>query len=158
MLNRAQQQIFTKAVEAMAAMTSKPVLYGPNGDAIRQTISYSLRRDAAKKTGSLKNWNPREVFSNQTEARERSDIVRRSVDLSNNDPHAAGSSIHSPQPLSAPACPPCRLLTPTPWGSPNHQPTASRLPCGQISTAGHLSPMPGNACILVKSSISPKSP
>ena len=90
MLNTAQQQIFTKAVEAMAAMTSKPVLYGPNGDAIRPTVSYSLRRDAAKKTGSLKNWNPQGVFSNQIEARERSDIVKRSVDLSNNDPHAAG--------------------------------------------------------------------
>ena len=90
MFNAAQQQIFNKAVEAMASMTGKPVLYGPNGDAIRPTVSYSLRRDAAKKTGSLKNWNPQEVFSNQAEARERSDIVKRSVDLSNNDPHAAG--------------------------------------------------------------------
>ena len=90
MLNAAQQQIFTRAVEAMAATTGKPVLFGPDGNVLRPTVSYSLRRDAAKKTGSLANWNPRNVFSTQVEARERADIVRRSVDLTNNDPHASG--------------------------------------------------------------------
>ena len=35
MLNTAQQAIFTNAIEAMAAMTGKPILYGPNGDALR---------------------------------------------------------------------------------------------------------------------------
>ena len=90
MLNAQQQTIFSNAMAAMAATAGAPLLYGPNGKALAPTVSYALRRDAAKRTGSLKNWNPQAVFSTQAEAMERSDIVKRSVDLSNNDPHAAG--------------------------------------------------------------------
>ncbi len=83
-------EAFAKAMAAIAAVTGKPLLYGPNGRALAPTGGYTLRRDAAKRTGSLKNWRPQEVFSNQVEAHERAEIVKRSIDLANNDPHAAG--------------------------------------------------------------------
>jgi lambda family phage portal protein len=85
-----QLSVFENALTAMAAMTGKPLLYGPDGRTLAPTVTYSLRREAARRSGSLKNWNPQEVFSKQIESRERIDIVKRSVDLSNNDPHAAG--------------------------------------------------------------------
>jgi lambda family phage portal protein len=82
--------LFAKAVAAMAAMTGKPLLYGPNGKALAPTSNFTYRRDAAKNVGSFKNWRPQAVFTNQAEALEREAIVARSIDLSNNDPHASG--------------------------------------------------------------------
>ena len=52
--------------------------------------STGYRRDAAKRTGSMTNWIPRRLFSRDMEAREREDIVARSINLINDDPHAAG--------------------------------------------------------------------
>ncbi len=82
--------LFARAMAAMSAMTGKPLLYGPNGKPLAPTTNYTFRRDAAKHVGSLKNWRPQQVFSNQAEALEREEIVKRSTDLVNNDPHAAG--------------------------------------------------------------------
>lgn len=70
----------------------KPVLYAPNGNVIPITPDsyYNYKRSAAKRTGSMKNWIPQRLFSRQQEAMEREAIVARSVDLTNNDPHASG--------------------------------------------------------------------
>lgn len=89
--------IFTAARDSLAmqigaaAGSSKPVLlYGPNGRALSPDSYYSFRRQAAQRKGSLKNWVPQRLYSTQQEARDREAIVARSVDLTNNDPHAAG--------------------------------------------------------------------
>ena len=46
---------FTRAMAAMEASTGKPLLYWPNRRALAPTGGYTLRREAAKRTGSLKN-------------------------------------------------------------------------------------------------------
>lgn len=85
--------IFLSAVQsiaaAMAAQAPPPSLYGPNGK-ILPSSAYQFHRRAAERTGSLKNWIPRRLFSDRQAAVEREEIVSRSVDLSQNDPHAAG--------------------------------------------------------------------
>lgn len=70
-------------------MTKKPVLYGPDNRPLKPYGGF-FRRDAAKRTGSLSNWNPRETFGAYTESREREDIIARSINLINDDPNAAG--------------------------------------------------------------------
>lgn len=50
----------------------------------------SFKRDAAKRTGSMINWNPQKLFSTAQEARDREDIVARSINLIQDDPAAAG--------------------------------------------------------------------
>jgi len=88
---QSQLEMFGRAMAAMAALPGgAPMLYGPNGKPLAPTGSYTIRREAAKRTGSMKNWRPQEVFSNHIEAQERYEIVKRSIDLANNDPHAAG--------------------------------------------------------------------
>ncbi len=83
--------LFARAMAAMSAITGKPVLYGPNEKPLApSTADYTYRREASKNIGSFKNWRPQAVFSNQGEALERTAIVERSIDLTNNDPHAAG--------------------------------------------------------------------
>lgn len=74
----------------ISAITGPPKLYGPDNRLLKPSSAYTYRRDAARRTGSLKNWNPRTVYGKQAEALERLDVVERSVDLSYNDPHAAG--------------------------------------------------------------------
>jgi capsid protein len=92
-------EIFTAARNAvameMAAATGAkrtPVLYAPNGNVIQLVPDsyYNYRRQAAKRTDSMKNWIPQRLYSRQQEATEREFIVARSIDLTNNDPHAAG--------------------------------------------------------------------
>lgn len=81
------------ALDLMAAAPqSKTVtLYGPNGAALTPDSYYSIRRQAAqRKGGSFKNWMPQRLYSRQQEATDRETIVARSVDLTNNDPHASG--------------------------------------------------------------------
>jgi len=71
-------------------MLSQVKLYGPDNKLLKPSAVYTYQRDAARRTGSLKNWNPRPVYGKQAEAMERLDVVERSIDLSYNDPHAAG--------------------------------------------------------------------
>lgn len=87
-----KQQIYETAVNYIAAsLGNKPVLYGPNNKPLApSTAPYGYRRTAAKKSGSLKNWLPKRFSSEHEESNERNVIVERSVDLVNNDPHAAG--------------------------------------------------------------------
>jgi lambda family phage portal protein len=48
------------------------------------------RRDAAKRTGSMSNWNPTTIYSDSVKAMERTKIVDRSTNLVHDDPNAAG--------------------------------------------------------------------
>lgn len=91
-----KQEIFEKAVgyisKQLAGSSSKrkvPVLYGPDNRPVR-SASYGYKRNAAKKSGSMKNWIPSPYYNYYNEALERNDILARSIDLVNNDPHAAG--------------------------------------------------------------------
>lgn len=92
-------EIFTAARNALAVEMAAaagevrtPVLYTPNGDPlpISPDSYYSYRHAAAKRSGSMKNWIPKRLFSRQQEALEREAIVARSIDLTQNDSHAAG--------------------------------------------------------------------
>jgi lambda family phage portal protein len=61
-----------------------------SGAPIIKPESIQFRRQAAKKSGSMKKWRPSRLGSEDLFADERTDIVERSIDLSNNDPNAAG--------------------------------------------------------------------
>lgn len=82
--------LFATAVNAVAASLGNPLLYGPDNKPLRPSSAYTYRRDAAKRTGSMKNWIPRRLAGRQASAMQRAQIVERSVDLTNNDPHASG--------------------------------------------------------------------
>ena len=86
-----QSEITAKAISAIAGLVAAPpVLYGPDNRPLRPSGSHAFRRDAARRTGSMKNWVPQRLFGKQAEALEREQIVERSIDLSQNDPNAAG--------------------------------------------------------------------
>lgn len=90
MLNAAQNNLFATAVNHIAASLGRPILYGPNDKPLRPSATYSYKRSAAKRAGSMKNWVPKRLLTRQSEEDERQTIVERSIDLVNNDPHAAG--------------------------------------------------------------------
>jgi lambda family phage portal protein len=73
-----------------AFSASAPVLYGPNGAPILPDSAYTVRSRAARREGSMTNWIPQRLLSRQQEAIEREQIVERSIDLVQNDPHGAG--------------------------------------------------------------------
>jgi len=86
-----QQEAMSNVLSAVASLAaSQPVLYGPDNRPLRPSGSFGYQRDAAKRTGTMKNWLPKRLFGKQAEALERSQIVDRSIDLTNNDPNAAG--------------------------------------------------------------------
>lgn len=93
-----RESIFLTAVESIAASLPnlapgrRPVLYGPNGQPLppSKLANYQYQRDAAKRTGTMKKWIPKRLMSAQQAALERERIVERSIDLTNNHPHAAG--------------------------------------------------------------------
>jgi lambda family phage portal protein len=71
--------------------SAAPVLYGPNGRQLQLAREpMGVRRDSAKKTGSLRDWNPRRFLGKSVEAMEREEVVKRCSDLVVNDPHACG--------------------------------------------------------------------
>lgn len=82
--------IFANAINAVAASFGNPILYGPNNKPLHPSSAYTYRRDAAKRTGSMKNWIPQRLAGRQAASLQREKIVERSVDLTNNDPHASG--------------------------------------------------------------------
>lgn len=82
--------LFATAVNAVAASLGQPLLYGPDNKPLRPSSAYTFRRDAAKRTGSMKNWIPTRLAGRQAASLQRQQIVDRSVDLTNNDPHASG--------------------------------------------------------------------
>jgi len=90
-MNRITQDILTRAQRFQAAA---PVLYGPNGQALKRQSNISYQRKAARREGSMQNWIPRRNYTRQAEAMERTRIVERSVDLVQSDPNAAGIVDH----------------------------------------------------------------
>lgn len=89
-MNPVQSEIFTKAVNYVAASLKKTVLYGPDNKPLLPSPAFNVSRSASKRAGSMKNWIPKRLLSRGQEALERERIVERSVDLTNNDPHASG--------------------------------------------------------------------
>ena len=94
---RRRNELFSRAVEALVAARAAqagdrkgPGLYDARGNALTPTGSYQYRRQAAKREGSLQNWIPRRIYGRHAETLERERIMERSIDLVNNDPHAAG--------------------------------------------------------------------
>jgi lambda family phage portal protein len=86
----AKTSFFADTVKSIASSIGVPLLYGPDDKPLRPSSAYTYRRDAAKRTGSLKNWIPQRLWGRQAVALEREKIVERSVDITNNDPHACG--------------------------------------------------------------------
>lgn len=84
------QQMIQAFTRAMEAISQTPILYGPNGRPLSPVGTHGIRRESAGQTGSLKGWRPRRYRSVQEESRDRAEVVRRSCDLVDNDPHAAG--------------------------------------------------------------------
>ncbi|MBN2568139.1 MAG: phage portal protein, partial [Deltaproteobacteria bacterium] len=85
-----RNDIFTGAVNAMAAQIRRPVLYGPDNRPLMPHAYTSYSRKSAKRHGSMSNWIPKRLIDHRVEAAERHAIVERSIDLTQNDPHAAG--------------------------------------------------------------------
>jgi lambda family phage portal protein len=90
MTNAAQAKIFAKAVNSVAAQMQRPLLYGADNRPLAPSSAYTYQRTAALREGSMKNWIPKRLSNRQTEALHRERIVERSIDLTNNDPHASG--------------------------------------------------------------------
>ncbi len=85
-------QILSAALQAVTAAVgrnSRPLIYGANGQPLGLE-SYQVRKTAARRAGSLKNWIPKRLFSDSEAAAEREIIVARSMDLAGSDAHAAG--------------------------------------------------------------------
>lgn len=67
----------------------RPIIYGPDNLPMRPSGGF-FRRDAAKRTGSMANWNPRQAQGHAAESMEREAIVSRAMNLANDDPNAEG--------------------------------------------------------------------
>ncbi len=88
-MTSAQHAIFQKAMTHVKGQFSRARLLGPDGQALRLS-GFQYKRDAAKREGSLKNWLPQRFQSSQLETIDRERLMERAIDLTNNDPHAAG--------------------------------------------------------------------
>ncbi len=98
-LSPAQREIQDRAIgyirsvmggaAAQAGGTPRGMILGPDGKAIPPGLfGYSKR--AAGNSGSLRNWRPRPIYSDDMASRERETIQARICDLVGSDPHAAG--------------------------------------------------------------------
>jgi lambda family phage portal protein len=90
MLSAIKEEIVPHVINAIAAAAHRPLLYDANNRPLPLASQYVYRRDAAKRTGSMANWTPRKLWGPSAEAMDREAVVERSIDLVNNDPHAAG--------------------------------------------------------------------
>lgn len=90
MLPAIREEVLPYVVNAMARAMQRPLLYDANNRPMPLASQYVYRRDAAKRTGSMANWTPRKLWGPSAEAMDREFVVERSIDLINNDPHAAG--------------------------------------------------------------------
>lgn len=94
------EQIQTRAIQhltqALGVQMGSPILYGPDNRVLAPSpIQYSKR--AAGNVGSLRNWRPRQLYSEDQMLRERETIQARVSDLVGSDPHAAGVVNSFPQ-------------------------------------------------------------
>jgi len=85
-VNGAVSQI---AAQIQSSSKSRSVLVKPDGSPLVSPGSIEFRKTAARRIGSMKKWVPYQLNESMAES-ERAEIVRRSVDLTANDPHAAG--------------------------------------------------------------------
>ena len=70
--------------------TSKGLILDPSGKPVKST-PYNFARSAAKKTGSMRNWTPRQITTEYQGSYEREFIASRAIDLVQSDPQAAGT-------------------------------------------------------------------
>jgi lambda family phage portal protein len=78
------------SIQSRIQTPTKSRILDKSGAPIVKPESIQFRRLAAKKSGSMKKWRPSRLGSEDLFSDERTDIVERSIDLSNNDPNAAG--------------------------------------------------------------------
>ncbi len=62
------------------------------GRPVTSASYHQISHTGAKRKGSLSNWYPRRIYSDQQGAIEREELVDRSVDLFNNNPHMSGAA------------------------------------------------------------------
>jgi lambda family phage portal protein len=88
-----RSDLFENLIDAFQARIQTPAksrILDKSGAPIVKPESIQFHRLAGKKTGTMKKWRPSRLGSDNLIADERVDIVERSIDLSNNDPNAAG--------------------------------------------------------------------
>lgn len=96
-LSGEKSEIFTLAVDAISKQLSNKQkrrgagIVDYNGRPITSASYHQIERAGAKRQGSMKNWIPRRIFSDQQQSVERETLVDRAIDLTNNDPRAAGA-------------------------------------------------------------------
>lgn len=83
------------AVGSSSLKGGRPVLYGPDGNALPRTPAISpdqwqYRRTGAQQKGTLKTWRPQILGTESQISRERETLIERAIDLVGSDPHAAG--------------------------------------------------------------------
>jgi capsid protein len=83
-------QIIDSFQARMQAAPAKSRILDSGGNPIVYPESIQYRRQSAKKSGTMKKWRPLRLGSDEMAADEREQIVDRAIDLSNNDPNAAG--------------------------------------------------------------------
>jgi lambda family phage portal protein len=85
----------TAGSSSLGVGASRPVLYGPDGNALPRSPAISpdqwqYRRSGAQQKGSLKTWRPQALGTESQISRERETLIERAIDLVGSDPHAAG--------------------------------------------------------------------
>jgi len=89
-----RHRIFNAAVASMATQLGRrPVLYGPDNKPLPPRISASsntFSRKSAQRTGTMSNWIPKRLYDPRAVARERESIAERCVELTQDNPYAAG--------------------------------------------------------------------
>lgn len=89
--NAVQARAINYLVSAMAGgqQAAAPVLYGPDNRPLAPARIHYAKR-AASDAGSMRNWRPRQLNSDEAIIRQREKIQSRIQDLVGSDPHAAG--------------------------------------------------------------------
>lgn len=93
-ISREQGDVQARAINYLvSAMTGQqaasPVLYGPDNRPLPPARMQYAKR-AASDTGSMRNWRPKQLNSEEAIIRQREKIQARVSDLVGSDPHAAG--------------------------------------------------------------------
>ena len=87
-----REQFLENILDRLSAQLQprKSKILNSSGNPIIYPDNIEFRRVAAKQTGSMRKWNPIRLGSDILSASDREMIVSRAVDLSQNDPNAAG--------------------------------------------------------------------
>ena len=87
--NRVSNYLSAVSLIADHLQTSRVQILDPSGRPVRSS-PYNFARAAAKKTGSMRNWTPRQVTTEYQGSYEREFIASRAIDLVNSNPQASG--------------------------------------------------------------------